>query len=224
MSTTVYVYSLAISTYSTPTAVYVGNPAAGREIFTPERATCVIFFFLPSSSGRFSVRYIDSSSRLTAGCSFLTPKRSKYLPIVHSCLWWLFLAVFFPPKGLLLPLYPSLLLQKCYQPLTSPQSLQKLRTDNLCLLKYMYSEIGLRRIPPREDNQFFKKPKEKKKKTWPRCQNPSKCIHVSLAGEKSTPAVTASVFHSLNTRPINVYTPIHTNIHLHISPLWIQGG
>lgn len=56
----------------------------------------------------------------------------QYPQIRPPCLWWLFLAVFFPPKGPSLSPCPSLLLLKlCYQPLTSPPSLQKLRTDRV---------------------------------------------------------------------------------------------
>lgn len=131
------------------------------------------------------IRLLIKSSSQLAAVVFpsppLTPKRDPQ--ICPPYLWWLFLAVFSPPKGLLslsFSLPPSLLLQKC---VISPSHHHRVsKTAHRYTVYFLRTQMN----PPMRKPRFQKKGglKTRKRKTWPRSENPSKCIHVSCRWKK----------------------------------------
>lgn len=118
--------ALILSIYVSPTAVLVGGVEGGggsktggrKIILTPQRATCVIFSSLPSSSsGSFAFvasNQPPNSSKLTAvvfsaGCPTTSNSETiQYPPICPPYLRWLSLAVFLIQRAFSLSLSLSL--------------------------------------------------------------------------------------------------------------------
>ena len=100
------------------------------------------------------------------------------------------LLVFSPPKGLLsLSLPLAFVAEMCYQPLTSPPSLPKLRTDRL--FKKINSRLGSDESP-QEEKSFKKEEKRKGKENVTKMLKIPRNVSTFLAGEKATPAVRLS--------------------------------
>ncbi len=104
-----------------------------------------------------------------------SPTRSNIPPICPPYVWWLFLAVFSPPKGLLALPAPRFC---CWNVLSAPHITSeppKLRTDRL-FLKFPARHWW---IPSRKEKIIKGKKKREKKNVTKILKNPSKCIHVS---------------------------------------------
>lgn len=193
-----------------PTAVFIGGPSrTGRRkiIFTPKRATCVIFSLLPSSSGSFS--FAASNQPKTAPNSLRlsfrldpppppTPKRSNtprfVLLICDGCS----LLCFLLQRAFSLSLPLAFVAEMCYQPLTSPPSLQ-----NCAPIDFLNSRRGSEESL--QDKKSLKKGKKKRKGKRDQDVKIPRNVSTFLAGEKATPAVRLS-FYSLHKAYICVHT------------------
>lgn len=121
--------------------------ARGNDIYSPpkKRVTCVIFSSLPSSSGSLALAAsnraengtkltaVASSSRSHSHLRFRLDPLCTPLFVLLSCNDCSLLCFILQKRGLLLSLSLPLafVAEMCYQPLTSPENLQKLRTSTL---------------------------------------------------------------------------------------------
>lgn len=202
--------------------------AVRQIIFTPKRATCVVFSLLPSSSGSFSFsasnqpKTAPNSLRLPFRLEPLTTSKSEtiqYPPDLSS------LYVMAVPCRFLLQRAFSLSAPRfcCWNVLSAPHITTKppkLRTDRL-FFKFL---ARLRWIPWREKKKSLKKggQNKRKKKTWPRRENPSKCIHVSCRW-KSNPRCQAQLFTAYIC--VHIHTVIQTYIYkcrFLLNPRWVN--
>lgn len=196
-----------------PTAVFVGGPSrtGGRKIiFTPKRATCVIFSLLPSSSGSFS--FAASNQPKTAPNSLRlsfrldpppppTPTRPSIPRFVLLICDGCSLLCFLLQRAFSLSLPLAFVAEMCYQPLTSPPSLQNCAPIDFFFLN---SRLGSDESLQEKKNLKRGDKKKRKRKRDQDVQIPRN-VSTFLAGEKATPAVRLSSY-SLHKAYVSVHT------------------
>lgn len=215
--------TLFICSSDSPAAVFVGGHSGGREIIFTANELHVWSFRRfrrhPSPFHSNQPKTAPNSLRLSFPADLSPPRvptRSNIPPDPSLFLMAGPCCVLSSEGPSLSPLPLAFVAQTCYQPLTSPANLQNCAPT---LFLEQKSPTRLQRSLYQE--AMAKTPAFREKKTWPRRDNPSKCIHVCCRWEKKQPPLSDSVFIAY-IRPVNVCP--HTNTRLQRYPSKIRSG